>query len=118
MTQYPTEQPGGPAMTLAATGGMAEDEPGELADSRLVDDEDVGALHDMVAAWLVWVLKSWLGPRGGFVLLSNTRFGVAPRRGRKPDTSVYFAGRKPPAHGLVTTPPDIMIEVVSPRSKD
>jgi Uma2 family endonuclease len=40
------------------------------------------------------------------------------RRGRKPDTSVYFPGRKPPAQGLVTTPPDIMIEVVSPRPKD
>lgn len=32
--------------------------------------------------------------------------------------SVYFPGRKPPAQGLVTTPPDIMIEVVSPRPKD
>ncbi|MEP7124936.1 MAG: Uma2 family endonuclease [Byssovorax sp.] len=63
-------------------------------------------------------VDSWLGPGGGFVLISDTRFGVAPRRGRKPDVSVYFAGRKPPAHGLVTTPPDIMIEIVSPRPKD
>jgi Uma2 family endonuclease len=118
MTQHPPEQAGGPEMTLAAWGDMAEDEPGELVDGRLVEDEDVGALHDMVAAWLVWALKSWLGPRGGFVLISDTRFGVAPRRGRKPDISVYFAGRKPSAHGLVTTPPDIMIEVVSPRPKD
>jgi Uma2 family endonuclease len=118
MTQRLAEQAGGPDMTLAAWADMDEDEPGELVDGHLVKDEDVGALHDVVAAWLVWILKSWLGPRGGFVLISDTRFGVSPRRGRKPDLSVYFAGRKPPAHGLVTTPPDIMIEIVSPRPKD
>lgn len=31
---------------------------------------------------------------------------------------MYLPGRKPPAHGLVTVPPDIMIEVVSPRPSD
>jgi Uma2 family endonuclease len=118
MTQHLAEQAGGSEMTLSAWAEMDEDEPGELVDGRLIEEEDVGALHDVVAAWFVWVLKSWLGPRGGFVLISDTRFGVAPRRGRKPDISVYFAGRKPPAQGLVTTPPDIMIEVVSPRPKD
>lgn len=105
-------------MTLAEWADLDEDEPGELVDGRLVEEEDVGALHDAVTAWFVWVLKSWLASRGGVVLVSDTRFGVAPRRGRKPDTSVYFAGRRPPAQGLVTTPPDIMIEVVSPRPKD
>jgi len=105
-------------MTLAQWADMDEDEPGELVDGRLVEEEDVGALHDAIAAWFVWILKSWLASRGGFVLVSDTRFGVSPRHGRKPDTSVYFPGRKPPAQGLVTTPPDIMIEVVSPRPRD
>jgi Uma2 family endonuclease len=105
-------------MTLAEWADRDEDEPGELVDGHLVEEEEVGALHDAVGAWLVWVLMGWLGPRGGTVLLSDTRFGVSPGRGRKPDTSVYFPGRRPPAHGLVTTPPDIMIEVVSPRPKD
>jgi Uma2 family endonuclease len=118
MTQNLAEQAGVPEMTLAEWADMDEDEPGELVDDRLVEEEDVGALHDVVAAWFVWVLKSWLGPKGGFVLISDTRFAVSPRRGRKPDISVYFSGRKPPAQGLVTTPPDIMIEVVSPRPKD
>jgi Uma2 family endonuclease len=63
------------------------------------------------------VLTRWLEARG-VVLVSDTRFGVTPRRGRKPDASVYLAGKKPPAHGLVTTPPDVAIEVVSPRPKD
>lgn len=118
MTQHLAEQTGGPEMTLAAWADRDEDEPGELVEGRLVEEEDVGALHDAIAAWFVWILKSWLGPRGGIVLISDTRFGVGPRRGRKPDVSVYFAGRKPPAQGLVTTPPDIMIEIVSPRPKD
>jgi len=105
-------------MTLAQWADMGEDEPGELVDGHLVEEEDVGALHDVIVAWFVWVLKSWLTSGGGFVLVSDTRFGVSPRRGRKPDVSVYFEGRKPPAQGLVTTPPDIMIEVISPRPKD
>jgi Uma2 family endonuclease len=116
--QLLAQRAGEPEMTLAQWADLDEDETGELVDGRLVEEEDVGALHDAVAAWFVWVLKSWLASRGGIVLISDTRFGVAPGRGRKPDTSVYFSGRKPPAQGLVTTPPDIMIEVVSPRPKD
>lgn len=118
MVQHLAEHVGEPEMTLAQWADMAEDEPGELVDGRLVEEEDVGALHDAIAAWFVWVLKSWLASRGGFVLVSDTRFGVSARRGRKPDVSVYFAGRKPQAQGLVTTPPDIMIEVISARPKD
>jgi Uma2 family endonuclease len=116
--QHQAAQAGDPEMTLAQWADLGEDEPGELVDGRLIEEENVGALHDAIAAWFVWVLKSWLVSRGGFVLISDTRFGVSPRRGRKGDVSVYFAGRKPPAQGLVTTPPDIMIEVISPRPKD
>jgi Uma2 family endonuclease len=111
------ERSAGPGMTLAQWADMDEDEPGELVDGRLVEEEDVGALHDAIVAWLIGVFTRWLGARGT-VLVSDTRFGVSPRRGRKPDASVYLPGRKPPAHGLVTTPPDIMIEVVSPRPRD
>jgi Uma2 family endonuclease len=97
---------------------MDEDASGELVDGLLIEEEEVGALHDAIASWLNWAIRSWIAPRGGVVLVSDTRFGVSPGRGRKPDLSVYFPGRKPPAHGLVTTPPDVMIEVVSPRPED
>lgn len=118
MTQHTTTEPSAEReMTLAQWADMDEDEPGELVDGRLIEDEEVGALHDAVAASLIGTLTQWLGARG-VVLVSGTRFGVSPRRGRKPDSAVYLPGRKPPAHGLVTTPPDIMIEVVSPRPKD
>lgn len=118
MWQHTTEPGGGPPMTLAQWADMDEDEPGELVDDSLVEDEEVGALHEVVAAWFVWLLQSWIMSRGGLVLGSGVRFGVLPHRGRKPDVSVYFAGRRPPPHGLVTTPPDIMIEIVSARPRD
>jgi Uma2 family endonuclease len=106
------------AMTLAEWADLDEDEPGELVDGRLVEDEEVGAEHDVVGAWLIWVLRSWLASRGGFVGMSDTRFGVSRTRGRKPDTYVYLPGRQPPRRGLVTVAPDIMVEIVSPRPKD
>lgn len=105
-------------MTLEVWAGLSEDEPGEIVDDQLVEEEEVGALHDAVTAWFVWVLKTWLATRTGIVLVSDTRYGVAPRRGRKPDVSAYFAGRRPEPFGLVTTPPDLMIEVVSPTPGD
>jgi Uma2 family endonuclease len=106
------------AMTLAEWADLDEDEPGELVDGQIVEDEEMGAEHDIVGAWLVWILRSWIASRGGFVGTSDTRFGVSRTRGRKPDTYVYLPGRKPPRRGLVTVPPDIMVEVVSPRPKD
>ena len=121
MPQTPSAHAGPPpqpTMTLAEWADMDEDAPGELVDGMLVEDEDVGYLHDAVGAWLTHLLFGWVVPRGGLVAVSDARFGVAPQRGRKPDISVYFKGRRPPAHGLITMPPDLMVEVVSPRPKD
>lgn len=105
-------------MTLAEWADLDEDEPGELVDGQLVEEEDVGAEHDVVAAWLVRILGNWLAAHGGIIGVSDTRFGVSRTRGRKPDAYVYLADRRPPRRGLVTIPPDIMVEVVSPRPKD
>ncbi len=118
MSQQPTADPGARAMTLAEWADMDEDEPGELVDGHLAPEEEVGAEHDIIGAWLIWILKSWLAPRGGFVGMSDTRFGVSQTRGRKPDIYVYLPGRRPPSHGLITVPPDIMVEIVSPRPRD
>src|SRR5208282_3855311 len=73
---------------------------------------------DIVGGWLVRMLGNWVAPRGGLVGVSDTRFGASQTRGRKPDAYLYLPGRKPPPRGLVTVPPDIMVEVVSPRPKD
>lgn len=105
-------------MTLADWAAMPEDEPGELVDGRLVEEEVPDLYHEALVAWFVRVLGNWLADRG-FVFGSEGKFGVAPRRGRKPDVTMYLpGGRKPPARGVVRVPPDVAIEVVSPTPRD
>ena len=44
---------------------------------------------------------------------------MGPKQGRKPDLTVYLAGTPlPPASGIITQPPDIAIEIVSPTPRD
>lgn len=104
-------------MSVDEWGLLGEDEPGELVDGFLVEEEDVGFLHETVVAFLAQLLRNWLAGRGR-VATSDARFAVSARRGRKPDVTVYFTRAKLPARAVVTTPPDIAIEVVSPTPAD
>jgi Uma2 family endonuclease len=107
------------AMSLEAWGALPEDEPGELVDGRLVEEEVVGYAYEIVVVWLAALLRLWVAPRGGLVGGSDARFAVKHPRGRKPDLTVYLPGSpKPPAHGLIRVPPDIAVEVVSPTPRD
>jgi len=98
---------------------MDEDEPGELVDGRLEEEEVPDVIHELVVSWLIYVLRMWLG-RNGFVLSSGGKYEVRADRGRKPDVAVYLhpETRRPPARGLVRVPPDIAVEVVSPSPRD
>lgn len=71
-------------------------------------------------SWLIRVLGGWIVPRGGFVLGSESKLAVSPRRGRKPDVLVFFPGRGLPArHASITrSAPDVVIEVVTPTPRD
>ena len=104
-------------MTLEEWGELDEDEPGELVDGVLVEEEDVGFLHETVVGFVVALLRTWLAGRG-WVATSDARFAVSPGRGRKPDATVYFTRVKVPPHGVVRVPPDIAIEVASPTASD
>ena len=106
-------------MTLAEWAAMSEDEPGELVDGVLVEEEVPDLYHETFVAWFVRILGNWVDDRGGFVFGSEAKFGVAPRRGRKPDVTMFLPGsKKPPARGVVRIPPDVAIEVVSPTPRD
>lgn len=106
-------------MSLSEWAAMPEDEPGELVDGRLVEEEMPDFLHEVVVTWFTHVFRRWLSRRSGFVAGSGAKFAVKPRRGRKPDLTVYLpGGAMPPARGIVEVPPDIAVEVVSPTPRD
>jgi len=98
---------------------MDEDEPGELVDGRLEEEEVPNLIHELVVTWLSQVLRNWLGKRG-FVFGSDGKYKVRSDRGRKPDLTVYLhrESRRPQARGIVRVPPDIAVEVVSPSPRD
>ena len=106
-------------MTLAEWEDLPEDEPGELLDGRLEEEEVSSFVHELVVIWLATALRGWLAPQGGFVFGSDAKFALKPSRGRKPDLSVFLPGsRRPPARGAARVPADIMVEVISPTPKD
>lgn len=104
-------------MSVEEWGAMPDDEPGELVDGALVEEEFVGALHETIVTYLAYVLRAWLGTRGR-VLTSDAKFAVGARSGRKPDLTVYLSRAKLPPHAVIRVPPDIAVEIVSPRPSD
>jgi Uma2 family endonuclease len=113
------EPPYGRPMSVEEWEQMGEDEPGELVDGLLEEEEVADSPHEVVVGALLFVLMSWARPRGGVVLASDAKYALSKRRGRKPDISVMFGReRKLPRRGATWTPPDLMVEVVSPRPRD
>lgn len=112
-TSVASVPPGAPSLTVAEWAVLDEDHVGEFVDGHLVEAEMPDAIHESVIVWLIVVLSDWGRPRGARVFGSGARLAIGPDRGRMPDASVFLAGRKPPARGAVTVPPDIVVEVVS-----
>ena len=106
-------------MTLDEWYALDEDEPGEIVDGVLVEDEVPGYLHEFVVIWLGRVIATWGAIHGAIVAGSGGKFVVGPRRGRMPDLTVYLAGAtRPPLRGLIRVPPSIAVEVVTPTPRD
>ena len=109
----------GREMTLDEWAALDEDEPGELVDGRLEEEEVPDYGHEVCVAWLLRVLGNWLVGKGGFAAGSDAKFAIAPRRGRKPDVTVYLpGGRVPPRRGVVRVPPDIAVEIITSTPRD
>ncbi len=98
---------------------LPEDEPGELVDGRLVEEEVPSYVHEFLMVLLARILGDWFIPRGGLVAGSDAKFVVGPHSGRKPDLTAYFPGsRFPSPQGAVAVPPGIAVEIVSPTPRD
>lgn len=105
-------------MTLEEWGELDDEIEGEFVDGYLEEEEMGSFLHDIVVGWFITVLTTWIKPRYGFVAASEVKYGVSKTRGRKPDVSVFFSGRKPRTRGLVRLPPDIAVEIISETARD
>jgi Uma2 family endonuclease len=110
----------GAALDVRRWGEMPEDNPGELVEGRLVEEEMPNQVHEVVVIFIASVLRAWLVPRRGFVGGSNAKFAIADDRGRKPDAYAFFPGTPmpPPAASVSEVPPDLMVEVVSTSPAD
>lgn len=106
-------------MTVHEWAAMPEDEPGELCDGVLVEEEVADLMHETAVAWFLVALRVWVVALGGSAFASEAKFALSNLRGRKPDLSVFFPGRPAlPRRGPVTIPPDIAVEIVSPAAAD
>jgi Uma2 family endonuclease len=107
-------------MTVEQWADIDEDEPGELVDGVLEQEEAPTFLHEATVSWFIAMIGSWLAPRGGWVVGSSHKLAVGPRRGRKPDLSIYLPENRPPSKNasLGRRPPSAVVEVISPRPRD
>jgi Uma2 family endonuclease len=108
-----------PRMSIEEWAAMPEDDPGELVDGRLVEEEVADYAHETIVSFVNALVRGWAAPRGGFVGGSEAKLAVGAGLGRKPDLSVYLpGGNVPTPHGPVRVPPDIVVEVISPLPMD
>lgn len=107
-------------MSLEEWASLPEDEPGELVDGRLVEEEVSDFDHESVVAWLLMFLGAAVVARGGLAFGSDGKFALRPGLGRKPDVSLFLPGgaAPPPRRGPGRSPPDIVVEVISSDARD
>ncbi len=106
-------------LTLTEWFDLPENAPGELVDGRLVEEEVPDFVHEILVMLLGRLLGNWVFPLGGAVLGSEAKFALDEEQGRKPDLSVYLPDSTlPPRRDPLREPPDIAVEVVSPKPRD
>jgi Uma2 family endonuclease len=106
-------------LSLEQWAGLDEDEPGELVDGVIEEEEMPTIRHELVVAWLLVLLAAWASKRRGIAVGSEAKLAIGPRRGRKPDLSVYLPPHVPRLDdAVVRVAPYLVVEVLSPRPRD
>jgi len=63
-------------MTVQEWAAMPEDEPGELRDGLLEDEEVADLTHETAVLWLGALLRPWISALGGFAFGSEVKFAL------------------------------------------
>ena len=92
-------------MTFAEWAALPEDEPGELVDGRLEDEEGADYVHELIVSWLNALFRSWLAGRGYAAFGVRFYWVVDPEL----ETVVINTG-----HGLKTL--DAVTDLVGPAA--
>lgn len=98
---------------------LPEDDRRELVDGALVEVDVPKKWHERIVAELVWHLQSWARTRKRIVLASGYKLRIGPRVGAMPDIQVLTEAtyRAADEDGLADGRPELVVEVVSPRSR-
>ena len=105
-------------MTVEQWGELDDKDFRELVDGVLEEDEMPSLLHDVVITWLVVLLAPYFKRRRGFVAAQGPRLVIRTDRGRVPDVVCWGAHARPEIEGVIRTPPDVVVEIISPRPRD
>lgn len=109
----------GTELSLEEWIALPEDEPGELVDGRLEEEEVPDYVHEFLVGLLARLLGNWVVPQGGLVGGSGGKFAIGERRGRKPDLTLFLPDSTfPPRRGPIRVPPDVAVEILSPTARD
>jgi Uma2 family endonuclease len=108
---------GSTSVTIDDWAALDEDDTRELVDGVLEEAEVPSVLHEVIVTWLHLLLGPYFRSRGG-ITLGAVKLAIQPRRGRIPDLACYGAASRLPRAGVVTVPPDVVIEVVSSSPED
>lgn len=98
---------------------LDEDDLRELIDGELVEVEVPGFVHERVVMRLGLFLGLWAREHRADVVASGYKVRISDVRGVMPDLQLYREGRSPEGDqdaGLVVGCPDLVVEVVSPKS--
>jgi Uma2 family endonuclease len=106
------------AVTLEEWDQLDEDDSRELVDGRLEEAEVPNVPHERIVTWLLLHLAPYYEARGGVAFGSGIKLACSPQRGRMADVVCFSAGALLPLDGVVTTPPDLVVEVVSRTPRD
>jgi Uma2 family endonuclease len=111
----PTPEP----MTLDQWAALPEDEPGELVNGHIEEEELPSFVHELLVILLGERFRGWIGP-GGLVAGSDAKLGLSGARGRKADLAVWFPGSPRPRmqDSMSRVPPDVAVEVVTATPRD